>query len=163
VLSVDKSAFVSELAILEDSVRGSVVKIGPECNIDAFVRIRVAGGSGDIIIGRRCYINSGSVLYSGNGIKIGNYVSIAANCTLAPTNHEFSSTELPIQFQGFRPSKGGIIVEDDVWIGAGSVVLDGAVLRRGCVIGAMSLVSCEVPQWEVWAGNPLRKIGSRKK
>ena len=57
--------------------------------IDAFVKIKPAGGSGDVVIGRGTVINSGCVLYTGNGIRIGRNVLIAANCTLAPTNHEF--------------------------------------------------------------------------
>jgi len=162
VLRVHDSARVSSLAEIEDSTRGSVIEIGPECDIDAFVRIRAAGGSGDVKLGRRCYVNSGCVLYVGNGIQIGDYVSIASNCTLAPTNHEFAGTDAPIQFQGFRRSRGGIVIEDDVWIGANTVILDGAILRRGCVIGAMSLVRGEVPSWGIYAGNPLRRLGSRQ-
>ena len=162
MLRIHDSAEISRLAEIEESVRGSDIEIGPECNIDAFVRIRAAGGSGNIRLGRRCYINSGTVLYIGNGINVGNFVSIASNCTLAPTSHEFARTDVPIQFQGFRPSKGGIVIEDDVWIGAGTVILDGSILRRGCVIGAMSLVRGEVPPWEIFAGNPLRRLGSRQ-
>jgi len=124
VLRVHDSARVSSLAEIEDSARGSVIEIGPECDIDAFVRIRAAGGSGDVKLGRRCYVNSGCVLYVGNGIQIGDYVSIASNCTLAPTNHEFAGTDAPIQFQGFRQSRGGIVIEDDVWIGANTVILE---------------------------------------
>lgn len=162
MLRIHSSAKISNLAEIEESTRGSVIEIGPECDIDAFVRFRAAGGSGNIRLGRRCYINSGSVLYIGNGIEIGDFVSIASNCTLAPTNHEFERMDLPIQFQGFRPSRGGIVIEDDVWIGAGSVILDGSHLRRGCVIGAMSLVRGEVPSGEIFAGNPLRRLGSRR-
>ena len=64
--------------------------------------------------------------------------------------------------QRFQPSRGGIVVEDDVWIGAGCVLLDGAILRRGCVIGAMSLVRGEVAAYSVQSGNPLREMGHRR-
>jgi virginiamycin A acetyltransferase len=53
-------------------------------------------------------------------------------------------------------------VEDDVWIGAGSVLLDGAILRRGCVIGAMSLVRGEIPAYSIQAGNPIALVGWRE-
>ena len=59
------------------------------------------------------------------------------------------------------PSRGGIVIEDDVWIGANCVLLDGAVLRRGCVIGAGSLVRGEVPAYAVHAGHPLVHLGQR--
>jgi acetyltransferase-like isoleucine patch superfamily enzyme len=52
-------------------------------------------------------------------------------------------------------------VEDDVWIGANSVILDGAIIRRGAVVGAGSLVRGEVASYSIVAGNPLRQIGVR--
>jgi virginiamycin A acetyltransferase len=160
-LQIHESAWVSPSAEIEDSVRGSEVTIAAHSHIDAFVRIRAAGGSGSIRIGERCYINAGCVLYIGNGITIGNFVSIGANCVLAPTNHNLATRSVPIQFQGFMPSRGGILIEDDVWIGAGSVVLDGSIIRRGAVIGALSLVRGEVSAYSIMGGNPLRKLGER--
>jgi acetyltransferase-like isoleucine patch superfamily enzyme len=101
------------------------------------------------------------VFYSGNGVVIGNDVAIAANCTFAPVNHAFQQKDILIRDQRFALGKGGIIIEDDVWIGAGCVLLDGAILRKGCVIGAMSLVRGEVPAYSIQAGNPLRQMGMR--
>jgi len=161
VLAIDPSAKISKLADLEDSIHGSIISIGAESNIDSFVRFRAAGGAGSIRIGRRCYINSGCVLYIGNGIEIHNHVSIGANCVFAPTNHEYSDRSIPIQFQGFRESKGGIVIEDDVWIGSGTVLLDGAIVRKGAIVGAMSLVRGEVASYTIVGGNPLRQISER--
>jgi virginiamycin A acetyltransferase len=155
------SAQISDKADIEVSKRGTVIRIGEGTLIDAFVKIKTAGGSGDVIIGDYVYINSGCVLYTGNGIVIGNNTLIAANCTLAPTNHEFSKRSALIRQQGFRPSKGGIIIESDVWIGANCTILDGAILREGCVIGAGSIVSGEIVPFTIHAGNPLRQIGVR--
>jgi acetyltransferase-like isoleucine patch superfamily enzyme len=162
MISIDESAVVSPLADVEDSQRASRIIIGPESFVDSFVKIKAAGGEGDIIIGRRTFINSGCVLYIGNGIRIGNNVSIAANCVLAPTNHNFRDPDRPHQEQGFLPSKGGIMIDDDVWLGAGVVVLDGARIGRGAVVGAMSLVRGDVPPLGIFAGNPLRQIGTRR-
>jgi acetyltransferase-like isoleucine patch superfamily enzyme len=66
-----------------------------------------------------------------------------------------------IREQGFQPSKGGIVIENDCWLGAGVVVLDGAVIRRGAVIAAGSLVRGEVPEYAIFAGSPARQIGER--
>lgn len=160
-IEISKTAKISPHADIEDSVRGSRIVIGDETVIDSFVKFKPAGGSGDVIIGSRTTINSGCVLYTGNGIVIGDDVAIAANCTFAPTNHAFEKKDTIIREQRFKPSKGGIIIEDDVWIGAGCVLLDGAILRQGCVIGAMSLVRDEVPAYSIYAGNPLKLIGKR--
>ena len=162
MIEAHHTADISSLADIEDSVRGSRIVVGAQSVIDSFVKIKPAGGSGDLIIGENVTINSGTVLYTGNGITIGNDVAIAANCTFAPVNHEYQSREKLIRKQGFRPSKGGIIVEDDVWIGANCVLLDGAFLRRGCVIAAGSIVRGEIPAFTINAGFPLQTIGRRE-
>lgn len=143
-------------------MRGSLIVVGAYSVIDSFVKIKPAGGSGNLIIGENVTINSGTVLYTGNGISIGNDVAIAANCTFAPVNHEYRLRDQLIRKQGFRPSKGGIVVEDDVWVGANCVLLDGAYLRCGCVIAAGSIVKGEVLAYSVNAGYPLKVIGWRE-
>lgn len=162
MLTISEQAKISELADIEDSVKGSRIIIEANVMIDAFVKIKPAGGFGDIRIGEGSYVNSGTVIYSGNGVLIGRSVLIAANCTLAPTNHEYKAKDRLIVEQNFRPSKGGIVIEDDVWIGVNTVILDGALIRKGCVIGACSLVKGELEAYGVYAGNPLEKIGERR-
>ena len=161
MIEIADTARVSLLADIEDSVRGSRIVIGANSSIDAFVKIKPAGGSGDLLIGARTVINSGCVLYTGNGVVIGDDCAIAANCTFAPVNHNFARRDIPINRQGFQPSKGGILLENDVWIGANCVILDGAIIRRGAVVGAGSLVRGEVASYTIVAGNPLVQIGSR--
>jgi len=159
---VHETARVSPLADIEDSTRGTRFVVGAGSMIDSFVKVKPAGGTGDVVIGSNSHVNSGCVLYTGNGITIGDNVLIAANCVFAPTNHEYARKDQLIREQRFRPSKGGIVIEDDVWVGAGCVLLDGTILRRGCVIGALSLVRGEVPAYSIQAGNPLQYMGSRK-
>ena len=62
-----------------------------------------------------------------------------------------------------RPAvaRQAIVIEDDVWIGANVVLLDGAVLRRGCVVGAGSVVRGELPAFSVAVGAPARVIRER--
>lgn len=155
-IEIHPNACVSPLADIEDSTRGTRIVVGAGSVIDSFVKVKPAGGSGNLVIGRNTVINSGCVLYTGNGIVIGDDVAIAANCVFAPVNHEYASKDQLIREQRFRPSKGGILVEEDVWIGAGCIILDGAILRKGCVIGAMSLVRGEVEAFSINVGNPLK-------
>lgn len=161
MLTIHPSATISPLADIEASVRGTSITIGARTLVDAFVKIKPAGGSGDVIIGADCALNSGTVLYTGNGIAIGDAVLIAANCTLAPTNHEFRDPARRIRDQGFQPSRGGIVIEDDVWLGAGVVVLDGAVIRKGAVVAAGSVVRGEVEAYAIYAGAPAGRVGTR--
>ncbi|MNQ97885.1 Chloramphenicol acetyltransferase [compost metagenome] len=55
----------------------------------------------------------------------------------------------------------GIIIEDDVWIGVGSTVLDGSHISEGSVIGAGSLVNRYIPPYVIAAGNPAKTIRAR--
>lgn len=71
----------------------------------------------------------------------------------------FLYSHVSIRQHGFRPYFGDIVVEEDVWIGANCVLLDGAVLRRGCVIDAASLERGEVPAYSIPAGNSLKLKG----
>ena len=161
MLSADPTARISPLADIEPSVRGSRIVVEAGAVIDAFVKVKPAGGVGDVTLGARSVINSGCVLYTGNGISIGADVLIAANCTLAPTNHEFRDPAAHIRTQGFMPSRGGIVIEDDVWIGANCVLLDGAILRKGCIIAAGSVVRDERPALSISAGAPAKTVGWR--
>ena len=162
MIEIHPLARVSSMADIEDSVWGTRICVGAHSVIDSFVKIKPAGGRGDVNIGKYSVINSGCVLYTGNGISIADHVSIAANCTFAPVNHAYKARDTLIQAQGFAASRGGIVIEDDVWIGANVVLLDGAVLRRGCVIGAGALVRSEVGAFTINAGRPLKVIGHRE-
>ncbi len=162
MIEIHPQAKISKFADIEDSIRGTRIVIGAYSSIDSFVKVKPAGGTGDVVIGERTVINSGCVLYTGNGISIGNDVAIAANCTFAPVNHAYKDKSRKINQQGFLPSRGGIVIEDDVWIGANVIILDGAILRIGCVIGAGSLVRGEIPAYSIQAGNPLRHLGWRE-
>jgi virginiamycin A acetyltransferase len=159
---IDASAKISAFAILDISTRGTHTHIGAYSVIDDFVKIKHVGGQGDIKIGQYSYINSGTVLYSGNGIDIGDNVLIGPNCSLVPVNHNFKDKETPIRLQGFATSKGGIVIENNVWLGAGVVVLDGAKIGEGSVIGANSLVSTDIPPFSIAVGNPCKIVGKRE-
>lgn len=162
MIQVHPTARISKMADIEDSVRGTLIKISENVIIDSFVKIKPAGGGGDLVIGQNSFINSGCVLYTGNGICIGQSVAVASNCTFAPVNHEYSRKNILIVKQGFRPSKGGIVIGDDVWIGANCVILDGAIIGQGCVVAACSMVRGILDDYGIYGGNPLVKIGTRK-
>lgn len=159
---ISSKATISSLADLELSSRGNFISVEDNSFIDSFVKFKFAGGKGNIEIGFDTYINSGTVIYSGHGVKIGNSVLIAANCTLAPVNHQFQSRDEYISKQGFLESRGGIIISDDVWIGCNSVILDGARINKGVVISAGSLVTKEMPEYSICKGVPAKVIGYRK-
>lgn len=90
-----------------------------------------------------------------------NNVLLSANVVLAPTNHDYQSQKLPKRQQGFRPSKGGIRIDNDVWIGSNSSVWDCTVIGTGCVVGAGLTVRGHLEPDEIYAGSALRLIERR--
>lgn len=168
MLSIAETARISRLADIEDSVKGSRIVIDDHVTIDSFVKIKPAGGLGDVVIGAHTIINSGVVIYTGNGITMGRHVMVAANCVFSPTSHEYRSRDVPIMYQGFKAAanlkggRSGIVIEDDVWLGASCVVLEGAYLQRGVVVGAGSVVRGVLESYGIYAGNPLKLLGYRR-
>ena len=55
----------------------------------------------------------------------------------------------------------GVVIGDDVWIGANCVILDGVIIGDGVIVGAGSIVTKDIPPYDKWAGNPAKKIGER--
>jgi virginiamycin A acetyltransferase len=159
--TIDPTATISPLADLEPSKRISKLTIGPRVSIDAFAKIKFAGGDGDITIGSDCRINSTCVIYCGNGVSIGNDVLISAGTILIPADHAYLDSETPVRLQGFLANKGGVVIEDDCWIGANSVLLDGAHLRRGVVVRPGTVIDREVPAYSVIGGNPFAILETR--
>lgn len=160
-LTIAPDAWVSPDARIYPSVRGTRIVIGRGSKIFEFAVIRAVGGAGDVVIGERCMINPHCVLFSGNGIVLGNDVLLAPGVQVVPANHAFARRDLPVSQQGFLPSKGGVVIGDDVWVGANAALLDGVKIGRGAIIGAGSVVRGEIPDYEIWAGLPARKIGVR--
>jgi acetyltransferase-like isoleucine patch superfamily enzyme len=168
MLQISPNARISHLADIEDSTKGTRIIIEAGVIVDSFVKIKPAGGTGDLVIGEQSIINSGCVIYTGNGITFGKNVLVAANCTFSPTTHEYRSRDKLIRDQGFvQPSplfggRRGIVVEDDVWIGANCVVMEGALIRQGAVISAGSVIKGELEAYGIYGGEPLKRYGYRQ-
>lgn len=94
-------------------------------------------------------------------VRIGSNVMIAAHCYVAGSpSYRHERTDVPMAEQGFEPGRG-IEIGDDVWIGASTVLLDGARVGRGSIIGAMSLVRGEIPPYSIAFGVPATVRGRR--
>jgi len=114
---------------------------------------------GKIIIGDNCSINSNVQIGASVGkIIIGSNVLIGPNVVLRAANHGLKKSNL----MKMQPhSYGEIIIEDDVWIGAGVYVKSGIRIGRGAVIGAGSIVTKDVKDFSVCLGVPAKHLKSR--
>lgn len=107
--------------------------------------------------------------YSGIGInahipsdtKIGNYVMMGPNVFILDVNHETSSTEIPMMFQGIQKRKTTII-EDDVWIGRECFFTPGRYVKKGSIIAGRTVLCKDFPEYSIIGGNPSKLIRNRK-
>jgi acetyltransferase-like isoleucine patch superfamily enzyme len=114
---------------------------------------------GHIRIGDNCSVNPFTIVYGHGGVRIGHGVRIAAQTVIIPANHNVVTDGQPIYQSGV--SAKGIDIDDHVWIGSGSRILDGVRIGRNAVIGAGSVVTKSVPENATVAGVPARVIKQR--
>jgi acetyltransferase-like isoleucine patch superfamily enzyme len=116
-------------------------------------------------MGNNCAINSFTMIAGRNKpIAIGNHVRIGSHVCIVAGNHKFDDPNTLIVEQSIVDL--GITIEDDVWLGSSSVVVDGVRIGRGSVIGAGSVVTKDIPPFSIAVGNParvIRKRGEQKK
>jgi len=112
-----------------------------------------------IRIGANSLIGEMNVLRGQGGITIGERVYTAPLVQMLAVNHVFDDPSVPMVEQGITAD--GIVVEDDVWIGAGAIITDGVRVCKGAVVAAGAVVTADVPPYTVVGGVPakvLRKI-----
>lgn len=158
------------------NIRGKKVSVGKKTIISRHADI--VCGKHPLIIGSDTYISSHVILTTQNGrinvgsfnhigpfcvlhgnCTIGDYVLIGSHVAIIPANHNFIKRDVLIRKQGV--SSSGVKIANDVWIGAGTQVLDESNLGEGCVIGAGSVVKGTLQPYGVYVGSPVRKISER--
>lgn len=161
---------VGRSVTLEDDVRIEAlsrrgVTLGNNVSIAKFTIIEATGvisnlGEG-LEIGDNSNLGDYSFVGAAGGVRIGQNVLIGQRVSFHSEDHVFDRAEIPIKAQGVR--RRGIVVEDDCWLGAGVIVLDGVTIGRGSVVAAGSVVTCDVVPYSVVAGVPAQLIRHRGK
>lgn len=155
-IHIGRYTVIERGAILSTRYGGSI-EIGANCYISKYAHILTCGG--DIRIGDNSTVNPLAMIYGQGGLNIGKGVRIATQTAILPSNHIFNDRDIYIFQQGL--SKKGISIEDDVWIGAGVKILDGVTLKKGCIIGANSVVTKSTTEYGIYVGSPAKKIKER--
>jgi acetyltransferase-like isoleucine patch superfamily enzyme len=109
-----------------------------------------------IQIGRDSLIGEYSVIRGQGGVKIGDRVYTSPFTQIIAVNHVFDDPNRPFVEQGITAE--GIVIEDDVWLGAGAVITDGVRVGMGAVVAAGAVVTKDVPPHTVVGGVPAKLI-----
>lgn len=138
---------------------GSDLHIGAGCHIWAPRAITIADCT---YIGKQVTIETNAC--------IGRFVLIANRVALVGRHdHDYSVIGVPVRFGRWvgsaeaepQVAQEGVVVEDDVWIGFGAIVLSGVCIGRGAIVAAGALVTSDVAPYSIVGGVPARLLGLR--
>jgi galactoside O-acetyltransferase len=132
-------------------VLGEKVQINRGTYLGAFAPVR---------IGDRTAINRNVSIDARGAVSIGCDVLIGPSAQLIAYQHVFKSSDRPINTQGLQA--GTITIEDDVWIGAGVIVLADVTIGKGSIVGAGAVVIRSCAPYSILGGVPAKEIGSRE-
>jgi acetyltransferase-like isoleucine patch superfamily enzyme len=137
---------------------GHNVKFDPSNSLFSYSTIEIGN---NVFIGGMAYWSSNKTK-----IIIGNYVMFGPNTKLIGGDHASKRIDIPMFNQeknddDIKNLESNIIIEDDVWVGAGSIILKGVRIGKGSIIGAGSIVTKTIDPYSVVVGNPAKKIRSR--
>jgi acetyltransferase-like isoleucine patch superfamily enzyme len=134
----------------------SIVMHGAVLHVYNFRNLPKSG----IKIGRDSLVGEYTVIRGQGGVEIGDRVYTSPFTQIIAVNHVFDDPDRPFVDQGITAE--GIIIEDDVWLGAGAVITDGVRVGKGAIVAAGAVVTKDVPAHTVVGGvpaRPLRKVG----
>lgn len=133
-----------------------------ECGDGCYIELplRANWGGHNVHFGKGVYANFNLTLVDDGHIYVGDKVMFAPNVTVATANHPI---EPSLRAKGYQYNKD-VHIGENVWIGAGTVIVPGVHIGKNSVIGAASVVTKDIPENVVAVGNPcrvIREIGER--
>lgn len=117
------------------------------------------GAGGFLSISSGTVINCGAWINGSGKVTIGKNVLIAPNVSITSSTHRHDR-KIPVKDQGLKLAE--VNIEDDVWIGASASVLAGAVVGKGSIVSANSVVKFNVEPQSIAVGNPAVRVAQRK-
>lgn len=130
---------------------GKDINVEHGANFGTGAGIHIGNNSG---LGIRCKVRG--------PLSIGNDVMMGPDVIIYTENHETGRTDVPMRGQGSSPARQ-VTIEDDVWIGARSIILPGVTVCHGSIIAAGAVVTKDVPPFSVVGGVPAKVLKFRKK
>lgn len=136
------------------------LSIGKNTVISSFTKVKSSNGL--LQIGKNVSIATGCFISSQvKGLVIGDDSMIGPNTCIMAGNHSYEKIDVPIRKQGINCKKG-VKIGNNVWIGAGCCILDGADIGSGVIVSPNSVVSSKIPENTIISGNPAKIIFKRR-
>jgi len=131
---------------------------GRGCVFSSFTKVKI---DGPFIMGARVQIATGCfIAVEAGGLQLGDDVLVGPNCAILTSNYAYREVDVPLPEQGYTTR--GVRIGKNVWLGANSVVLDGAEIGDNVIVAAGSVVSGTVPRNAIVQGNPAAVIFTRR-
>ncbi|ADU69673.1 acyltransferase [Pantoea sp. At-9b] len=141
------------------------ISIGDNVRIDGYTTI-VANGNGFLNLGSFIHIGGYSLLSAGAGITMDDFSGISQGVKIYSKTDDYTGQHLTnptVDPQYTGVVCGEVILSRHVIVGSGTVILPGVTIGEGSSVGALSLVTKNLPEWGVYFGAPVSKIKNRKK
>lgn len=171
------SSFYSEIELAELGLKsyGKNVLISKKCSIYAPEKISVGNNvriddfcilSGSVTLGSNVHISAYSALYGAEGIEFKDNSGCSARTTIYSAMDDFSGEYLigPMHPKELTNVIGGkVTIGEYVQLGAHCLVFPNVTIHEGSVVGALSLVTKDIPEWSIYVGIPAKKLRDRSK
>ena len=140
----------------------SRIAFGSNTRVDAFCVL--SAGEGGIQLGSHVHVAAHAFVAGAAPIVVDDYAGLSGRVSVYSSNDDYTGGALTgptVPDELRNVTSAPVHIGRHCVVGAGSVVLPGATLATGATVGALSLVRGEIPEFEVWAGIPARRIGER--
>lgn len=137
---------------------GARVWVGPHAEILVYRRAAHSAVAGKLVLHDGAVISTGCNLRAAGGrIELGRASALGQHCVLVAANHA-TATGRPHLMSPWDETRTGVILGDNVWVGANCTLLPGTRIGDSAVIAAGSVVRGAVPAGEIWGGVPARRL-----
>jgi acetyltransferase-like isoleucine patch superfamily enzyme len=148
----------SHFTLMKSSIERGKLTISKKCEISKGVVIKTFGGT--VIINQNTFLGEYVIIYGHGSVEIGENTLIAMHTCIVSSNHT-----IPAQNELIRSNPDILLpvkIGSDVWVGAGCKILGGVTIGNGCVIGAGSIVTGDLPPYSISIGSPAKVIKYRQ-